>query len=66
MSNSEDDAYPLELPLDSSDFNGSAIPIAESTGNSTQAECIGCGSRFVVSFDVSTTKCPICGSRVDL
>ncbi len=66
MSNSEDDAYSLELPLDSSDSNDSAIPIAESTGNSTQAECVGCGSRFVVSFDVSTTKCPICGSRVDL
>ena len=57
---------PLELPVDSSEFSDLDVPMAKPMENSTQAECVGCGSRFVVSFEVSTTKCPVCGSRVDL
>tara|TARA_B100000945_G_C20193944_1_gene508217 strand:- start:44 stop:772 length:729 start_codon:yes stop_codon:yes gene_type:complete len=60
------EAYPLDLPADSLDFSDSDIPMAKPTENSTHEVCIGCGSRFVVGFDVSTTKCPVCGSRVDL
>jgi len=30
-----------------------------------QVVCLGCGSRFVADAGVSSTKCPVCGSRVD-
>ena len=60
------EAYPLDLPADSLDLSDSDIPMAKPTENSTHGVCIGCGSRLVVGFDVSTTKCPVCGSRVDL
>ena len=31
-----------------------------------QVSCSGCGSRFVADAGVSSAKCPVCGSRVDL
>ena len=66
ISNSEDGVDSLELPVDSSEFSDLDVSMAKPMGNSAKAECVGCGSRFVVSFEVSTTRCPVCGSRVDL
>ena len=50
ISNPEEESYPSESPVDTSDFSDLDIPMAKSPENSRQAECRACGSRFVISL----------------
>jgi hypothetical protein len=34
--------------------------------NAGQVNCLGCGSRFAREPGVMSTKCPVCGSKIDL
>lgn len=45
------------------------IPILSSPmapQNAGQVNCLGCGSRFAREPGVMSTKCPVCGSKIDL
>ena len=45
-------------------MNGPILPEIPATGS--QISCSECGSRIVTSPGVTSTKCPVCGTRVDL
>ena len=45
------------------------IPIPASpmaSQNAAQVNCPGCGSRFAREPGVMSTRCPVCGSKIDL
>jgi hypothetical protein len=55
-----------ELPLEEAESNASDDPPPGPGMVGGQVACSGCGSRFVADAGVSSAKCPVCGSRVDL
>ncbi|MBR79371.1 MAG: hypothetical protein CMA88_01095 [Euryarchaeota archaeon] len=62
-----DSTSPIVHPLPDaavSNPSESPTPILGTIGG--EVSCGGCGSRFVADTGVSSTKCPVCESRVDL
>ena len=63
---SEQDEAPYEDKVVVSEdiMNGPILPEIPATGG--QISCSECGSRIVTRPGVTSTKCPVCGIRVDL
>jgi len=59
---SETDESPIEEPL----LGLPEISPSPPSSIGGQVSCFGCGSKFVADAGVSSAKCPVCGSRVDL